>query len=49
MVLMPQMMQDQDFNALRVERLGFGVYIDKTLYSAELLDSKIKQVLNDNR
>lgn len=47
MILIPQMMQDQTLNAKRVENNGYGVLLEKTDFTAEVLGSRIKQILSD--
>ncbi len=49
MVLIPLMIGEQTGNANKVERRGYGVHLEKEKLSAEVLQSKIHQVLNDSR
>ncbi|XP_072046054.1 LOW QUALITY PROTEIN: UDP-glucuronosyltransferase 2A3-like [Amphiura filiformis] len=48
MVLVPQMLGDQTYNAFKVERYGYGVHLDKADYSPETFESKIIQILSDS-
>ena len=49
MIIIPQLWVDQKANGQMAERRGYGIYIEKNVFSAEVLAKRIDQVLNDPR